>query len=70
MKKLPRFLQFVWMIVGAICLFEAYMGMITPQSDKNAVYIFIGIAIFAFFRYFILRRKQFINHKKDGRFDK
>lgn len=57
------------MIVGAVCFFEAYKTYTSPNSDMNTVYLFSGLALFAFFRYFMLRRKHFMQKKKDGKFD-
>ncbi|MDC0579533.1 hypothetical protein OAP11_02105 [Bacteroidia bacterium] len=69
MKNLSRVLQIIWMVVGAICFIEAYTSFTSPNPDMNTVYLFSGLMMFAFFRYFMLRRKQFIQKKKDGKFD-
>jgi hypothetical protein len=69
MKRLPRILQIIWMIVGAVCFFEAYNSYVSANTDMNTVYLFSGLSLFAFFRYFMLRRKQFMQKKKDGKFD-
>jgi|MDTG01.3.fsa_nt_gb lysozyme family protein len=69
MKGLPRILQIIWMIVGSVCFFEAYSSYISNNKDINTVYLFSGLTLFAFFRYFMLRRKDFMKRKKDGKFD-
>ena len=69
MKRLPRILQIIWMIVGAVCFFEAYSSYTSNNTDVNSVYLFSGLTLFAFFRYFMLRRKQYIQKKKDGKFN-
>ena len=69
MKRLPRILQIIWMIVGAVCFFEAYISFTSTNKDMNTVYLFSGLSLFAFFRYFMLRRKDFMLRKKDGKFD-
>ncbi|MDC0561475.1 hypothetical protein OAP07_05315 [Bacteroidia bacterium] len=69
MKRLPRILQIIWMIVGAVCFFEAYSSFTSTNKDMNTVYLFSGLSLFASFRYFMLRRKGFMKRKKDGKFD-
>ena len=69
MKRLPRILQIIWMIVGVVCFFEAYNSYTSNNTDINTVYLFSALTLFAFFRYFMLRRKQFIQKKKDGKFN-
>lgn len=71
MKRLPRILQIIWMLIGAVSLFEAYSSFTSKETtDPTSGYLFCGVAVFAFARYFMLRRKQFIQNKKDGKFDK
>lgn len=69
MKRLPRILQIIWIIVGAVCFFEAYSSFTSTNKDMNTVYLFSGLTLFAFFRYLMLRRKDYMKRKKDGKFD-
>mgnify|MGYP001054823187 CR=1 FL=1 len=69
MKKLPRILQIIWMLVAAVSVFEAFSILTSKNPDKTSGYLFIGVALFAFMRYVMLRRKQFNQDKKDGKFD-
>lgn len=69
MKRLPRILQIVWMVVGAVSIFEAYSIFSSSEPDKTSGYLFAGVALFSFVRYFMLRRRQFIDDKKAGKFD-
>jgi hypothetical protein len=57
------------MIVGAVCFFEAYSSYTSDDKDMNTVYLFSALTLFAFFRYFMLRRKDFMEKKRDGKFD-
>jgi hypothetical protein len=68
MKKLPRILQIIWMLIGAVSIFEAYSVLSSDAEDKTAGYMFVGVALFAAMRYFMLRRRQFNQDKEDGKF--
>ena len=69
MKNLPRILQIIWMLVAVVCIFQAY-DILSAQDvlDKTSGYLFIGLALFATMRYVMLRRRQFLDKKKDGQF--
>jgi hypothetical protein len=69
MKNLPRILQIIWMLVAAVCIFQAY-DILSAQEvqDKTSGYLFIGVSLFATMRYVMLRRRQFLDKKKDGKF--
>ena len=69
MKRLPRILQIIWMIVGAVCFFEAYSSFTSDNKDMSTVYLFSALTLFSFFRYFMLRRKDFMDKKRVGKFD-
>ncbi len=69
MKRLPRILQIVWMIISAVCAFEAFNIFKSNQADKTNGYLFAGIGVFAFVRYVMLRRRQFMDKKKDDKFN-
>lgn len=68
MKNLPRILQIIWLIIGAVSIFEAYMAFTAAGADKNTGFVFCIVAVFALFRYVMLRRKQFLQDKKEGKF--
>jgi hypothetical protein len=68
MKNLPRILQIIWMLVAAVSIFEAFSILTSDNSEKTTGYLFIGVAVFAAMRYFMLRRRQYNNDKKDGKF--
>ncbi len=57
------------MLVAVVCIFQAY-DILSAQDvlDKTSGYLFVGVAIFALMRYVMLRRRQFLNKKKDGKF--
>jgi len=58
------------MLIGAVSLFEAYSAFSSGDPEKTTSgYLFCLVAIFAFFRYFVLRRKQFKQKKEEGKFD-
>jgi len=57
------------MLVAAVSVFEAFSILTSKNPDKTSGYLFIGVALFAFMRYVMLRRKQFNQDKKDGKFD-
>ncbi len=69
MKKLPRILQIIWMLVMVVCIFQAFdILSSTEVQDKTSGYLFIGVGLFAMMRYIMLRRRQFLDKKKDGKF--
>jgi len=68
MKNLPRILQIIWMVIGAVCIFEVYSVFSSSNPDKTSGYLFIGVGLFAFVRYMMLRRRQFLQNKKDGKY--
>lgn len=57
------------MLVAAVCIFQAY-DILSAQEvqDKTSGYLFIGVSLFATMRYVMLRRRQFLDKKKDGKF--
>ena len=59
MKNLPRILQIIWMLVAAVCIFQAY-DILSAQEvqDKTSGYLFIGVSLFATMRYVMLRRRD------------
>jgi hypothetical protein len=68
MKNLPRILQIIWMLVAAVSIFEAFSILTSDDQEKTTGYLFIGVAVFSAMRYFMLRRRQYNNDKKDGKF--
>jgi hypothetical protein len=67
--KLPRILQLIWMLIGAVSIVQAYFILKSPDPDKTSAYLFMGVTLFAAVRYFMLRRRQFNEKKKNGDFD-
>lgn len=52
-----------------VCIFQAYdILSSTEVKDKTSGYLFIGVGLFAMMRYIMLRRRQFLDKKKDGKF--
>ena len=68
MKNLPRILQIIWLLIAAVSVFEAYVILNSDEPDKTSGYLFVLVAIFASFRYFMLKRKQFKLSKEAGKF--
>ena len=68
MKNLPRILQIIWLIIAAVAVFEAYVILSSKELDKTSGYLFVLVAVFATFRYFMLKRKQFKLDKESGKF--
>lgn len=69
MKNLPRILQIIWMLVAAVCVFEAFDILSAKDvQDKTSGYLFVGVALFATMRYFMLRRGQYVKAKQEGKF--
>ena len=66
--KLPRILQIIWMLVAAVSIFEAFNIFTSGEENKTKGYVFIAVAVFATMRYFMLRRRQFIDKKNSGGF--
>jgi preprotein translocase subunit YajC len=56
------------MLVAAVSIFEAFSILTSDDQEKTTGYLFIGVAVFAAMRYFMLRRRQYNNDKKDGKF--
>jgi hypothetical protein len=65
MKNLPRILQIIWMLVAAVAVFEAFNILTSDSQEKATGYLFIGVAVFAAVRYFMLRRSQYNSDKKN-----
>jgi hypothetical protein len=57
------------MIIGVVCIFEAYASFTSGNTDKTSGYLFVGVGLFAFVRYLMLRRRTFLDKKKRGDFD-
>lgn len=55
------------MLVAAVAVFEAFNILTSDSPEKTTGYLFIGVALFAIMRYFMLRRRQFNQDKKDGK---
>ena len=58
------------MLVAAVSVFEAFSIFSSNAEDKTSGYLFVGVALFAFVRYMMLRRRQFIDKKNNGGFEK
>jgi preprotein translocase subunit YajC len=56
------------MLVAAVSIFEAFSILTSDDQEKTTGYLFIGVAVFSAMRYFMLRRRQYNNDKKDGKF--
>jgi preprotein translocase subunit YajC len=56
------------MLVSAVSVFEAFSILTSDNPEKTTGYLFMGVALFALTRYFMLRRKQYNQDKKDGKF--
>ncbi len=68
MKNLPRVLQVIWLLIAAVSVFEAYLILNSGDPDKTSGYLFCGVAVFSLVRYVMLRRKQFNEDKKVGKY--
>ncbi|MBT8327310.1 MAG: hypothetical protein KJP21_06275 [Bacteroidia bacterium] len=66
MNNLSRIVQIVWLVVAAVCSFEAYMVFSTGVEDKTSGWLFTIVGIFAIVRYVMLRRSQL---KKENKID-
>jgi hypothetical protein len=69
MKKLPRILQIIWMLIAVVSIFQVFSIFNSDVEDKTSGYLFGLVALFALMRYFVLRRRQFLLKKKHGDFD-
>jgi len=69
MKNLPRVLEIIWLLIAAVSVFEAFVILSSKPAEKTSGYLFIIVAVFASFRYFMLKRKRFKAKKKSGDFD-
>lgn len=63
MKRLPRILQIIWMLIAVVSIFEAFSIFSSDIHDKTSGYLFVGLTLFAGIRYGMLRRKQYQEEK-------
>lgn len=57
------------MLIAAVSVVQAYLVLTSSEQDKTSAYLFMGVTLFAVMRYFMLRRQQFNQKKKNGDFD-
>lgn len=61
---MTRIVQIVWLIIAAICAIEAYNIFTSTEADKTSGWLFSGVALFAIFRYVVLKRMQLRRENK------
>lgn len=62
---LSRIVQIVWMVVAAVCVYEAYFNFTNVEGNQVRGYFFVFIALLAITRYFMLRRLQYRKKKEE-----
>lgn len=65
-RKLSRIVQIVWLAIFAVCIFEIFNILNNKEgsADKDKLWVYILVMAVAFVRYFMLRRKQYMEAKK------
>ena len=48
----------MWLFIAAVCAVEASIIFSTEPDEKNSALLFAAVAVFAIFRFIVLRRQQ------------
>ena len=56
----------MWLFIAAVCAVEASIIYTSEPEEKNSALLFGGVALFAIFRFIVLRRQQL---KKEDKID-
>lgn len=63
-NKITRVVQIMWLVIAAVCAVEAGIIYTSEETQKDSGILFAAVAVFAIFRYIMLRRQQL---KKENR---
>ena len=63
-NRLTRVVQIMWLFIAAVCAVEASIIYTSEPEEKNSALLFGGVALFAIFRFIVLRRQQLRKEEK------
>ncbi|MBR9861639.1 hypothetical protein GYB22_13020 [bacterium] len=64
MNRLSRIVQLLWIVIAVVCIVEGSMGLRDHGKEDYTAYLLFLIAVFAIFRFVMLRRKQLKDDKR------
>jgi len=66
MNKIRKIFEIGYLIIGVVCLIEAYMRW---NSEPRRAYMFLGLAVLAILVYFLKRRFRLKNESEQQNSD-
>ena len=64
LTKLTRVVQIMWLGIAAVCAVETTLILKSEPKEKDSALLFGAVAIFAIFRFIVLRRQQLKKENK------